>query len=695
MVGKLARSVSLSCALWFVAGCRVAPDAPIVAYGDGRPVPAASTVQASLPPYRVASDLSNVDGDLPAFSAAEIATLAAQSCLITDSQAQEFYQSYLLNPHPFITSDSLFHTYHTLLNDTLVAAETSTMKPSLDRLLTASHKTMRELLRFAPADQKKSAQEALLFLTAAARLNGLKVALPRTLEGRYRLLISRVRQPDLRSDNPPSVFEDLGLEAAQTSRSDFRAAWDFLSHTPLPFRSDDELRTCLYVSRALTASEEWDEYLKLRRLQLTLSGAAEDPGPEMVMGLAGWDLDLRLKGSEPTLLDKVRMGLEPYANPTILDNPGSEPRPGLRIFPPGATLKARLFDDLLDPSEAPAPPVSPTGSHVAALMGAGLQAGPRVETVQRLKAELETAPGLHAQALWTVSALNLPAGEGYPLFMNSPLWALKTLNSQLAAWAQIEHDFDLFVKDNASYLGGYSNEVRFHGYVEPRPEFFERLAALVGETRSIFAESRLFDDVLLHHENRLANIETAFEEQRTRLKNETNMKLDSVWDLVGQPAVATDEHYRTLQELCLQLADLSRRELQDKSFTSADMALLAQFGETLKELSLNTSDIPEPLEPAGTIALSWTDSARQVRHYIGTGRPLTLWVLVPYQGKLHLTSGAISSYYEFSQPSAQPAWNDATWKAQVAKPHPRQSPGPWLREAILPASTPAAPSLSR
>lgn len=682
MVRTLALSLLSSGALLLAAGCRAAPERPIVPYGNGRPALTAVPVAAHLEPYRVRPDLSNVEGERPQFTSEDLATLAANACLITESSAQEFYQAYLLNPRPFITTDSLFHTYHTLLNDTLVAAEISTLKPALDRLLTASHKSMRELLRFAPADQKTSAEEALIYLTVAARLDGLIVSLPRALEGRYQKLMAQVQGPDLRSDIPVSAFEELGLEPAEVSRPAFRAAWKFLSTHPLPFSSDQELRTCLYLSRALTASGEWERYRKLRSLQLTLAGPAEDPGPETIVTLAGWDFDMRLKGSDRAFLNRVRSGLEPFARPTILDAPGEQPQPGLRVFPPGATLKARLFDDLLEPS--PEPTVDPTGRHISALLGASLEAGPRHDRVERLKPEVESAGGLHAQALHTIAALNLPAGDGYPSFMKSPLWTLKTLNSQMAAWAQVEHDFDLFVKDNHAYLGGYLNEVKFHGYVEPRPEFFERLALLVGETRQIFSESGVFDDVALQHENRLGSIETAFEEQRARLLRETNMKLDSVWDLLSPPAVATDAHYGALQDLCQQLADLSRRELQDQSFTSADIALLNGFGETLKDLSLNTSNVPEPLEPAGTITTSRRDSARATRHYVGTGRPLSLWVVVPYQGKLYLANGAVSSYYEFSQRDSDPPWDAATWKSHVKKPLSAQTLAPWLGETVHP-----------
>jgi hypothetical protein len=78
---------------------------------------------------------------------------------------------------------------------------------------------------------------------------------------------------------------------------------------------------------------------------------------------------------------------------------------------------------------------------------------------------------------WLVSLreLSAPTVESkYPEAMRTRAWTLKTLNTQLASWAQLRHDTILYAKQ--SYTGGDSC-VYPTGFVEPRVEFWQRLRA--------------------------------------------------------------------------------------------------------------------------------------------------------------------------------------------------------------------------
>jgi hypothetical protein len=63
----------------------------------------------------------------------------------------------------------------------------------------------------------------------------------------------------------------------------------------------------------------------------------------------------------------------------------------------------------------------------------------------------------------------------YPEAMRTRAWAMKTLNTQLASWAQLRHDTILYAKQ--SYTGGIICSYPA-GFVEPYPEFWGRLTAL-------------------------------------------------------------------------------------------------------------------------------------------------------------------------------------------------------------------------
>lgn len=73
--------------------------------------------------------------------------------------------------------------------------------------------------------------------------------------------------------------------------------------------------------------------------------------------------------------------------------------------------------------------------------------------------------------------------EALPEAMQTRAWELKTLNTQLASWAELRHDTILYAKQ--SYSGGITCTYP-DAYVEPVPAFYDRMAALgrLGEQMS-------------------------------------------------------------------------------------------------------------------------------------------------------------------------------------------------------------------
>jgi hypothetical protein len=75
--------------------------------------------------------------------------------------------------------------------------------------------------------------------------------------------------------------------------------------------------------------------------------------------------------------------------------------------------------------------------------------------------------------LATLRELSQPTTDArYPEVMRTQSWAMKSLNTQLASWAQLRHDTILYVKQ--SYTAMTSCEYPA-GYVEPVPHFWGRL----------------------------------------------------------------------------------------------------------------------------------------------------------------------------------------------------------------------------
>jgi hypothetical protein len=80
--------------------------------------------------------------------------------------------------------------------------------------------------------------------------------------------------------------------------------------------------------------------------------------------------------------------------------------------------------------------------------------------------------------LWlhAIESLNPdPGNEDLPEFMKTAAWGLEKLNTQLASWSELRHDNLLYAKQ--SYTSGNACS-HPEGYVEPNPEFFERMKRL-------------------------------------------------------------------------------------------------------------------------------------------------------------------------------------------------------------------------
>ncbi|PKL84763.1 MAG: hypothetical protein CVV22_11290 [Ignavibacteriae bacterium HGW-Ignavibacteriae-1] len=77
----------------------------------------------------------------------------------------------------------------------------------------------------------------------------------------------------------------------------------------------------------------------------------------------------------------------------------------------------------------------------------------------------------------SIRSLNPPLNrENLPPFMQTAAWWQKTMNTQLASWAELRHDFLLYGKQ--PYTNGDLCSYP-HGYVEPVPELYEEMKNLV------------------------------------------------------------------------------------------------------------------------------------------------------------------------------------------------------------------------
>jgi hypothetical protein len=230
-----------------------------------------------------------------------------------------------------------------------------------------------------------------------------------------------------------------------------------------------------------------------------------------------------------------------------------------------------------------------------------------------------------------------PVGEGYPTFMRTGAWTDRGLHAALASWAELRHDTILYAKQ--SYTPGVTSipvERPIAGYVEPRPEFYARLAALTRMTRAGL--------------DRLAALDDA-----------ARRRLDALAAILDR------------------LTAISVKELSSEPLTDDDHAYIRDFGARLEATV-------EGIDPVGlktTVAADvHTDgnTARVLEEAVGYVDWLVAAAPQP-GGPPALVAGPVLSYFEFKQPAAE-RLTDEAWR-EALRERPPERPA-WTASFVSP-----------
>lgn len=638
-------------------------------------------VTPSISPYEVRPDLSNVQGagKLDDLTAEQRKLLAANCFLILPSASQEFYEVYYKNPAPFVTSDSVLHAYHVLLAEALRQGERHYLAAKQAALARAGYGRMKEIASSVPDALKPAAGDALAYWAVAASLAEPELAKREDLPAAARAELERIRRAKfigrVEDDGPKrdyTLYEPTaGYEKDQTLRRYFVLNRYFTLATQ-PFDTDRDARACMLIALAVGTSDKAREaYLDLARYRELLGGLGEDPTPITLLAAARETFGGRVTHAalaRPESLGKLRQAVAAQPRPQVADQPQSVPGAdplagyGMRMFPPGVSVRAIAFQ-----SVAEATARTPRGEHVAGLLGTEMPAvRDDVDLLKAARAELgrrrrqPARQDVHTSMMLALERLSGERGKGYPSFLNGEAWRIKTANTQMGAWSEIEHDLCLYLKDNALYCCAVRLPKGFHGYVEPVPGTYAALAALSRRTGEALEQLGLF----------------------RRISAALPARPDDARAWYRPPVAVTKGHFQELTSLLLALRDMAAKELRNETFDKEEIELLKRFGPKLKHLAFNDSTSPDAREPMSVIVRIAREYLEQKGRYVGVGRPLRILVVVPYGGELHWALGGVYSYYQFDRPLRQPL-TDRQWKHLTAGPLATQPYQPWLTDKAV------------
>ncbi|MCK4731599.1 MAG: DUF3160 domain-containing protein, partial [Methanophagales archaeon] len=243
--------------------------------------------------------------------------------------------------------------------------------------------------------------------------------------------------------------------------------------------------------------------------------------------------------------------------------------------------------------------------------------------------ESEWNRNLYWSWLFTLKPLLKEYPEGYPTFMQTKAWQDKELTTALASWTELRHDTILYAKQSYTMrpTAMPPRPKPVVGYVEPVPEFYNRLLALTRMTTEGLGEMDVLDN-----------------SAKRRLNN--------------------------LEKILDRLVELSKKELENKELTKEDYDFIKNFGE---ELNSVIAEVDDKAKKTTIVADVHTDgnTLQVLEEGVGYVKLMVVAYKVP-DGRILVGAGPVMSYYEFKQPMRD-RLTDEKWR-DLLKENPPEEP---------------------
>ncbi len=216
--------------------------------------------------------------------------------------------------------------------------------------------------------------------------------------------------------------------------------------------------------------------------------------------------------------------------------------------------------------------------------------------------------------LWAIDTQFDRPAAGMPSFMQNEAWYDKQLATGLGSWSELRHDTILYAKQSGAEKGG-GWEDRLQGYVEPNIELYSRLKFLT--------------------EYSLKNLELRgyVDDSYTGIAHSGTIIIDVLDTLIN----------------------ISQKELKNEALSEEDLRFIEFYGGTLESLSVSIStdgvggrwyEITQETDRNMALCADvHTTSFGSLIEAVGTASEI--YVVIPAEGKLYLTRGAVFDYYEF------------------------------------------------
>jgi hypothetical protein len=648
----------------------------------------ATSVNPALKPYTVEPGLKNVanagDFELSGAARALIEKYAFAAQFPAGEQYKQFFQIYedgRYSQKPvFVTTDSMLHVYHLVFDKLLRSTETKYLIAELKQLTAAMSEAAQsqyETLRGTTAET--AAKRNLAYFAVAARLLDASARVPAAVQAEVTRELSLIdahaglEKSAVMGMSGEEFIEDYGQykPRGHYTRSkdleDYFRAMMWYGRITFRLKSADETRSALLITQALQSSGAADAWARIYEPTAFFVGGADDltfrdyaPLMEQALGPSAGPRDV----ADDAKLARFQELAKSLAGPRInsmfvwIKEDKEQVTRGLRLMGQRFTLDEYVFGQMIwrnvgDPSDPTRQRWLPKGLDFPAALGSDeaykvLDEMDETkylnypEQMEKVREQIKGLPGsqwtenLYWSWLYTFRPLLAAksADSGYPSFMTNDAWTRKNLNTVLGSWTELKHDTLLYAKQVMAEAGGGPEELP-KGYVEPEPEFYARIAALVAMTR----------DGLL---------------SRGLIEKPKDEFAESDFNTLNQ-----------LETLALDLKSIAEKELEGEALSEDEYTLIKYYGGRLEGITIAASDPADESaqfshdlndQDAAVVADVATGADQALEE--GTGRIMEIYVVAPVEGKLVLARGGIYSQYEFVQPSGN-RLTDEQWRQRL------------------------------
>lgn len=635
-------------------------------------------VKPSVPPYQVASDLSNIaNRNRFVFSPEAQALLVKNGFVIIPGDGLEFFGLYEPNRYDkipnFVTTDAMLHNYHLFFNHLLKTVEQEKLIPSLKQLnasmLSQSAQVYQQLKGSA---WENAARRNLAFFSVGSRLLDPGVSIPYEVQSIVDQEIALINahqgwavSPVMNMSSSQNALEDLKEDytqyiprshyAASTEMQNYFKSMMWYGRVTFRLKDADETRSAALITLMLNNNNALPRWVEIYLPTSFFVGKSDDLGyyqyVDLLQNIYGKDVQISQLISDPAkwqqFADQAQQLKPPAINSIPVFDATIQPdrdkeTMGFRFMGQRFTLDASIFQRLIyrevGENQQGQRRMLPKGLDIPAAMGSaeayqllqGMGADKYQNYPENMKKLQNYISGLTTDIwtqnlywtwLYTIKPLTEPKGDGYPSFMRNQAWTRKELSTYLASWTELKHDTILYAKQSYAEAGGGPEMSDDRGYVEPNPYVYSRLASLTALTRDGLASRNLLND-------------------------RDKQSLDR------------------MEALSLSLKSISEKELTNQSLSKEDYDLIRSFGAQLEHFWLEalSNSVEGRLDlwdhPSALVAD--VSSAPGTVLEEATGFVSDIYAVVPVEGSLRIARGAVYSYYEFEWPAAE-RLTDKAW----------------------------------